>query len=412
VFQSIKNQAVYIVPATPSGWRDSNRVNGIVPFYFKINAEDPNAPAVAVSKDDTGQPIQIKYSPGGYFEHDIDRLVWKSYNSKVRTDPTLEIDDNGRPYYTVTKDRLTLNKMPTVPQSLLIVDAQTGEIEEYDLDKVPAWVDRVYSQETVANMIDWWGHWSKAPWQVRDQKANRYKLAEDPVMVYTKSGTASYQAILTSWNSDTSASYLMTVDARTGVAKAFTIPNLTLESVARGHIVNSPGQTGRIKYHPPHMVLYRIYGQLAWLSPVEVEGDVDHVYKGVGIVSATDNSGQSAVIGTNKADALAKFRQNIAKGVGSNAPPSEAGNNRVLQGTVSWVNNIVSDGNTVFWFGLEEHPQFQFRGVPNDDILPELKTVHPGAKVKVGFLDVGSATVDVGSFDNLAVTTPPVGGKR
>jgi hypothetical protein len=401
-FQSINNHIYWIFAPRPTGWRNSNKVDGIVPFYMKVDAEDPNQAAVAVMKDDQGGRIAIRYSPAGYYSHDLERYVWNKYHSKVRNDATLEIDDQGRPFYTLSKDRLTLNHQSTLPATLLLVNAQTGQIEEKKLTEVPDWVDRVYSQDTVKDMVGWWGEWANATWQISEQSANRYKVSGDPVLVYARGGHPSFQVILTSYNSDTSASYLMMVDARTGKADSFQIPNLTLSSVASNAITKSAAQKGKNKLVPSHLVLYSVYGQLTWASPLEAEEDDHHIYQGMALVSATDPNGSTVVIGTSKASALEQYRQMVARGQGTNVNPESGGNFKTMAGTVQYVNAIVENGNTVFYFGLAEDKSYQFKATPNDD-MPELRSIHIGAKVRVGYLDVGGKRLDVGSYDDVAI---------
>ncbi len=401
-YQIIRGKTYWVFPPRPTGWRNSNKVNGIAPFYMRVSATDPNAEAEAITQTNDGKPIAITYSPGGYFSHDIFRHVWTAHPGKVLNDPTLEIDDNGVPWYTLTKEKLTLNSMPTVPNTLLLVNASSGEITEFPLDKVPAWVDRIFSEHTVKTWAGWWGRWAQAKWQFNEATANRYKVpdSEEPAIVYNKSGHASFRLILTSYSSDTAASYLVMVDARTGKATIYQIKNLTVASVAESAISKSPGtNVGNVKLRPTMLIPYKVYGQLAWVSPMEAEGDDHHLYRGTGIVSATDPNGSTVAVGVTKQQAFDKWRQVAFRGQGTDKGQSENSNVKTVSGTVAWVNNLVENGNSVIYFGLAEDPKHQFKASPGDDI-PEIRTIHVGAKVTVSYVDVGDYRLDVNGYND------------
>src|SRR5262249_22981364 len=124
------------------------------PGYIVVDAEDPNSD-VKVVKD---HPIH--YMPTASFSQNLLRHVYLSgYTRGDLADATLDVDDDWKPYYTIAYTYPKFTVRGDVIRKVLVVDAFSGDITEYDQDKLPTWIDRVMSKDLVSNYVDIWGTW-------------------------------------------------------------------------------------------------------------------------------------------------------------------------------------------------------------------------------------------------------------
>ena len=395
--QSVNQHLYWVFWLKPTGYRNSNKAGGIVPGYVVVDAEDPDASA----QMKVGARYSQRYVPGGVFGLKLKRHLWKNgYSGKVITDLTMEVDDNWKPHFTASIDRRTVGAKSTIPGAVLVVEPLSGETKEYSLKKSPDWIDRIYSEETVKTMLNWWGEWGKAPYNmISESSANRYKVAdeEDPVLVYTKEGYPVWQVIMTSWNKDTSASYLALFDARKNRVRLYQIPGLTLASTAANTIHGNSSNTRKLE--PVHLALHQIYGQLTWVASMITEGGGTSANQGVALLKATDINGENVVQAQDMGTALTNYRVKLARGF-NNQTPSEQATSLSIDGTIVKLGQIVKDGQTIFYIRLESDKKHVYRAsVASGD--PELPFIETGHKVRLGYLDSGNVERDVGNFDDL-----------
>ena len=413
---SVGGTLQWAYPLAPSNWQTQNRVDGIVPGYISVNAENPSLPAVPKVDDLGTDKVQyrMKYYPEGYWGHSIDRLIWAKYPSSVITDITLEPDDTGKPYFTATIDRLTLNMQPTVPETLLVIDAWTGDIVEHALNNIPDWVDRVYSQATVEHMLDWWGEWGNpksAPYALMFQNsADRYKVDKDrnPELVYVKGGHPFWQTVMTSYNSDTTGTYYALVDARTAKTDLYKIDGLSLEGKASDTISHA-GDNLR-KLVPAHLTIHNIYGRLTWVAPMLREGaplgETDESpFLGLALLPVDAANNSSALVlkydGDVKADALATYRQFLANGTDVSGP-SENSQKSTIEGQVLRVGQPIKTGNEYsYTFILKEDPNHVYTAETSKKDRPELPFIREGTRVRITYFDTGDAYRTVVAYDDL-----------
>ncbi len=184
--QFVDGRMWYVFPLEFDGAGNKARLDAIEPGYIMVSAEDPNA--IPVEHYDGGYSMVV--SLGGGQGSEPDRWAYShGYSGYLLDDPTLEVNDQGLPYYTVTLLSPWLGWTFFAPVGVLVIDAHTGQITRYALDDVPSWVDRVYSQQMAMTIANWYGEYSQAGFQgVGSSNANRFRVSGEPVMVYTGAG--------------------------------------------------------------------------------------------------------------------------------------------------------------------------------------------------------------------------------
>lgn len=431
--QSIKlegaktGHAYWVVAMTPAEWKTSNRLDeqgGVyVPGYVLVDAEDANVLPRVVTKTSDGKDINIRYTVGGSFDHKLDRFVWShGYNGAVIDDWTLEVDDSLRPYWTATVNKLTLNYQATVPQDVMTVDPQTGEIKTYAFDEVPTWLDRIYSASTAKQMLDWWADYAQNDFGFFGafrNATNRFKVSGEPSLVYTKEDYPVWQMELTSVNSDTSVSYIALFDgrwSRTGspvdkdlrpTVRLYKVDSVALSSAVGDSIKGAPDNVK--KYEATHTAIHKIDGVLTWVAPLVPEGQAGSggstTLQGVALVQADRQiNGGDIVIGTTMADALNKYA--TVRSTTGSSKPSEDSSLKTVTGTIERVASPLNEnGTTVYYFTLSGDTHV-YRATFNPtakDANLEVPFIKVGAKITISFRDNGTVRSDVVNYDDLGI---------
>jgi len=99
--QSVGGKLYFVAPLEHSGffrWLNNDYTTG----YIKVSATNTNDISLVQSLND--KPIKIVYQPGGYFNQDLSRHIWlNGYMTTLTTNTEFEIDDEGNPWWIVTK---------------------------------------------------------------------------------------------------------------------------------------------------------------------------------------------------------------------------------------------------------------------------------------------------------------------
>lgn len=143
--QNVNGKIFWVIPLEHKNiykwWK-----NRTIPGYIKVSALNPDE--VELVTELNGSKIQIQYQKSGKLENSIIRHVKNlKYGNTEVADYNFEIDNSGRPYYIVTIYGI---------EKVLVVDAQTGEFNEYLIsDKnIPKWIDIVYSKKSIEKQIE------------------------------------------------------------------------------------------------------------------------------------------------------------------------------------------------------------------------------------------------------------------
>ena len=127
----------------------SNRASGI-PGYILVNTETNEAEFVRLEEG-------MKYSPSALFFHDLYRMLRLKYPGKIFHEYSFQVDEDGTPYWAVSCESLRTWFSAYTIEEVILVNAVTGEVQSYDLEHVPEWVDYALSGETVTELYDDYG---------------------------------------------------------------------------------------------------------------------------------------------------------------------------------------------------------------------------------------------------------------
>ncbi len=101
----------------------------------------------------------MKYMPTAYFGTNLKRHTYYEGNMDNQLyEFSFELDDNYRPYWVAVKTKKTIgiNGGDDVA-SVITIDPQTGEVNEYNPSEAPEWIDMVYPRRLVLKQLNDWG---------------------------------------------------------------------------------------------------------------------------------------------------------------------------------------------------------------------------------------------------------------
>jgi len=363
------------------------------PGYVQVDAEDPNAQAAL----HTG--YHLRYLPDAVLNQDLLRHVYLSgYTGANLAEPTLEVDDSGTPYFTISLMTPTRGFTGQVVDKVLLVDPQSGAIKEYAVKDVPAWVDRIVPSSAVNDYLTWWGLYHEAPWfnpsGAKQQKPAGaiellYNTAEQPVWLVTMTSSAQTD------KSSTGVALFSTRDL-TG-----TIYPLTGIGVSDNVVQTMTSNPQNIRdYGVGSLQLYQIYDEPTWIATFVRDNEFGQTFQAVGIVDAKRMAPANVIMAPTKSEALAQYAQWLAANNVQGQGPVATGKKVELEGKVERISSATQNGTTVYYILLEGQQRIFLASL---NLSAKLPLVQPGDQVKVTYLDTGQSVETLTAFDDLSI---------
>jgi hypothetical protein len=397
--QSIKGHLYWIAPLVYNNvW--ANIGNWESPGYVQVDAEDPNAQATL----HTG--FHMHYLPDAILNQDLLRHVYLSgYTGANLAEPTLEVDDSGTPYFTISLMTPTRGFTGQVVEKVLLVDPQSGAITEYAVKDVPAWVDRIMPSYAVSDYLTWWGLYHNAPWfnpsGAQQQKPSGqiellYNTAEQPVWLVTMTSSA---------QTDKSSTGVVLFSSRDRTGTIYPLTGIGVSDDVVKTITSNP-QNIR-DYGVGSLQLYQIYGEPTWVATFVRDTDLGQTFQAVGIVDAKRLTPANVIMAPTKSEALAQYAQFLAANNVQGQGPVATGKKVEIEGKVARISAATQNGATIYYILLEGQPRIFLASL---NLSAKLPLVQPGDQVKVTYLDTGQSVETLTAFDDLTIqanaTTP------
>jgi len=386
--QFVDNHMWYIFPLNFDNSRNKTALHGVEPGYLMVSAENPGAEPV---EHYDGQYSMVVCKLCGQ-QSEPDRWAYNHGYKTVIDDPTLEIDDQGHPYWTETINTNKLGWTFQSPSALLVIDAHTGKITKYALDKAPQWIDRVYSQDRAKDIAGWYGFYGengKNGWKAFNARtnANRLQVSGDPVLVYTGDGHPDWRMLLTSFNSDSAVSKIVIMDAHSGAMRIY-IPQepMGVEATVAAAFNNASGQGASMvksnHYQAVGLTLHVIYGHLTWMATFEPEGDHPS-FVGLGFVDAYHVSANNVVFGNSRSTALQNYQSQLSQEGNSNGnAPGQGSTDKTVKGVIAHIGWDVNSGQKSWYITLVGDPNHVYVGTASN-VGPAIILAQPGDSVIV-----------------------------
>ncbi|HUY79511.1 MAG TPA: hypothetical protein VMV29_22265 [Ktedonobacterales bacterium] len=391
--QSVRGHLYWIAPLVYNNvW--ANLGNWQSPGYVVVDAEDPSVQATLR----TG--YHMRYLPAALFNQDLLHHVYLSgYTYGNLEDPTLEVDDSWRPYFTISLMQPTRGFTGDVVSRVLLVDAQTGAIGAYAVKDVPNWVDRIIPASAVNDYLTNWGLYHSAPW-IDPSGAGQQKPATDtPQLVYNQVNQPVWlEPMTSSASTDNSSTGVVLYDTRDMTGRFYPLTGLgvtdNVQTTFQGNPANIRG------YTVDNAQLYEIYNEPTWVCSFVLKNAYGEGFEAVGIVDARHLNGANVIMASTKAQALAGYAQWLADHATPGTGPTPSGNQVTIKGQVTRVSATTNSGTTVYYLLIAGQSRIFTAGLA---LSPELPLVQPGDTVQLSFLDTGQNVVTLTAFSDLSL---------
>ena len=338
--------------------------NGTTPGYVMV---DKITSEVELVTEINGKKLELKYLDTAYFNNDLKRHVYMNGHAFDELyQYNFEIDDDGNPYYIVTKTKKIIGIAGGRDvKSILTVDIQTGEIKEYSLDEVPDWVDTVYPNELVLEQIDNWGLYVNGFWNTIFDEKDIVRITEGTRVVYNNGSLYHYTG-LTSAGSDESTVGFMFVNMQTKEASFYKMIGATEYSAMQ----SAEGKVENYGYKAAFPIPTNIREVPTFFMTLK---DSSGLIKQYAFVNIEDFS----IVGTGETinDALNTYLKALDKEyIGDDTQTYD------VEGTIKRIGFDVNDGNTTYYIILEEDNKLYYG---SSTINREINISNVGDKIKI-----------------------------
>lgn len=356
--------------------------------YVMVSANDPQD--VKLVQKANGEDVKIVYQPDAYILQDLHRHVYiKGGMSRGMADYTLEIDDNGKPFWVVSLYEHKVGFGGANVNGTAIVDTKTGETKFYSIKDTPEWVDRIQPEEFVIDQINSWGVYVNGFINSVISEKGVLKATEGTSLVYGEDDKSYWYTGITSAGGDESTIGFMLVDSRTKEAKLYKQPGATEMAAMK----SAEGSVQEKNYEATFPVMYNILGQPTYVSSLK---DKAGLVKRVVFVSVEDYN--IVGVGRDKAEAMKNYKDALESG-GSGLEIDESDEfDKELEGTVKRIAADTKNGNTIYYLTLDTDDGNIFYATSK--ISKELPLTKEGDKIKITFSKDEKDVIEIDEFDN------------
>lgn len=330
-FQSVGGQLYYVAPLEHSSFLKwiTNREGTI--GYIKVSATNQNDVELVTQLD--GEEIRLKYLNSAYIFSDLDRAAYFRDMELGHTDFTFELDDDGRPYWVITRYDTGVGITEAKAIGALVMDAQTGESNIYDISNLPSWIDRIQPKNYINRYINKWGELVHGVLNFADK--DKLKATNGMTMIYNK-GTCYYYTGITSVGSDESLVGFTLTNTRTGETKIYKTAGATEEASMR----SAEGKVQQYGYTATFPYLINIQNEPTYFMTLK---DSNGLVKQYAMVNVKNYN----ILGVG--DTLQATLNKYIEGLTNTNISLESGNQEeVIKGEVERIGLVIKEGTSIY----------------------------------------------------------------
>lgn len=382
--QKVNDDLYWVAPLLHSGFlKWFNNQEGTA-GYVMVSAT--NERDVKLVQNVAGKDIKIKYQQGAYFQSDIHRHVYFNGNATVGlADFSFEIDDAGNPFWIITKYGKKIGFSGKEAVGVVIVDAQSGAINEYSIAKTPLWVDRIQPLDFIEDQLNNWGEYVHGYWNFSNQ--DKLQITEGMTLVYGKDNKSYWYTGLTSVGKEESAVGFVLVDTRTKETTFYKQSGAT-EYAAQS---SAQGKVQEKGYKASLPIPYNINNIPTYVMTLKDAGGLVKMFAMVAISDYT-----IVGVGNTMRETLTSFK-NVYNMADNKINPDSVSNKKSLKSVVTRIQNDVKNGNSFYYFKVKDYPNIF---VGSSQISNQLPVTMVGDSVTISFDVDLEEVIDISTFEN------------
>ena len=382
--QKVNNQLVWVAPLEHSGFFKWFSNSEGTPGYVVVSVT--NERDVKLVQSVQNKPIKIKYQEGAFLFDNLQRHVYFNGHTTVGlTDFSFEIDDAGKPFWVITTFEKAVGFGGKNANGIIVVDAQNGDIQQFGLNNIPKWVDRVQPSNFIQTQLNDWGEYVNGYWNFAN--TDKLQTTEKMMLVYGKDNKSYWYTGLTSVGKDESTVGFMLVDTRTKEATYYKQSGAT--ELAAQH--SAEGKVQEKGYRATTPIPYNINNIPTYVMTLKDNGGLVKMYAMVGI-----NDYTVVGVGNTLRETLTSFK-NTYNMTGNKISGNTPSVKKEVISTIVRIQNDVKNGNSFYYFILKDSPKV-FVGSSN--ISTQLPISQIGDKIRVTYDEDLEKVIDISTFEN------------
>lgn len=331
---------------------------------------------------------KVKIQPYSYLLHDLTRNVrFTAAPFTGITDYSFELDDSGQPYWVVSTYKNQRGFALPEATGAIIVNASTGTKEEFSIEELPDWVDRVQPEAFVLNQITNQGSYVHGIFNFADK--DKFRPSAGHNIVYNNGNCYLFTG-LTSVGQDESAIGFVMVDMVTKQPVRYQINGAT-ETLGQR---SAQGKVQHLAYTASFPIIINMDGQPTYFMTLK---DNAGLIKQYAFVSVTNYS--SVGVGESIGDAMRDYAQ-VLRNDSSSISLGNMGTAQSATGKIVRISAEQAQNAVLYKMIVDSMPDMIF--VSESSISQELAITRDGDEVTVEYSDIGTGIADVTAFDNHA----------
>lgn len=328
----------------------TNKSDGI-PGYIRIDMTTQQAEVVRLEKG-------IRYSTSDHFGRNIYRHLRFAYPTYMFDDIRFEIDDDGTPYWICPAKKYNVGLFGGVTVGRVVLcNAVTGQMQDYDVSEVPQWVDKVYSADMLINLYDYYGTLKHGFLNsvlrqkdcVKTTDGYNYIALDDDVWVYTG---------ITSVGQDKSNVGFVLMNQRTMETRYYEISGAEENSA----MSSAEGKVQHLNYTATFPLLLNVGGEPTYFMALKDSAGLVKSYAMLNIEKY-----QNVAIGETVSECEANYIKMMSQ---SGVITQEKQEEKKISGTITKIIQTVVDGNSHFYITIDSSDAiFDVNVIENPEII-------------------------------------------
>lgn len=367
--QSVNGKLVYVGPLEPSSFIKWAFNDG-TPGYVIVSATNPNDTQLVTELN--GKPLKLKYLQSAYILDSIQRWAYLKDPTCGHMDFTFELNDEGVPYWVVTRYTAAIGIDEQKVIGTEIINAETGETKIYNVQDTPSWVDRIQPKSIITRHLNKWGELVHGIFNFSGR--DKLQTTEGMNMIYNK-GECYFYTGLTSVGADQSLVGFTLTNTRTGKTIMYKTSGATEEAAMQ----SAEGKVQQFGYKATFPYLINIQNQPTYFMTLQ---DATGLVKQYAMVNVKNYS--IVAVGTTLQQTLNSYLEEISSNNISLQGSDKA--NSTISGTVSRIGLVIENGNSTYEVKLNDSDKiFSIPTSTSKDVA--LSQI--GDKVNVNYINIG-----------------------
>ena len=366
--------------------------NESIPGYVLVNQATEESHLVQLDNE-------IRYAPSDIFSQDLKRHLRGKYPSYIFDKFQFDINDNGEAYYIAPVLKPTIGFFGgKIVQSFVIVNANTGECEEYLPEDLPKWVDHAYSLDYLMGLAESYYKYKGGFWNTVFSKTNVKEISysfkgenvneddeedENEFVGYnsilTKDGVQFFTCVVSVSNDESALGFIL-ANSKTGEITYYDCAGAK-ESTAQ---LQAESLYQNYGYKSSYPLMVSVDGVPTYVISLKDKSKINKAYVMINVENYTLSASDETL-----EDALLEYRRKIfgEEGltpedlVGETSEEVET-ETKSTTGTITELYQATQNGTTQFFFVLEGDENLYISSISNNSRQVQMSV---GSKVSIEY---------------------------